>query len=330
MRGIRAGLLGLLAASSLAIAALPAAPAAEAAPDKGTIHVTVFDENGDPMTGAIWVFASDGGAYYATTLADYTTSVHPGSYGVMSLSPWGGMLCAGLDPCDYTAIFETGTGVAPTDGTVQVVSGQTTEVSLHAVYPVTLLGQGLVGKPLRVKLSDDMQRLLDNAPSIFGPDMTPTVTWSRDGTTIVGADDFDYTPTAKDVGHDVAAVLSYDGLARSQWQRTTDGSVPDRPAGKIHVTGVPTKAYVTLPHASIEAGQRGGVRVEVTAPNAIVTGKVTLSVGSWKVTQPLRNGTARARLPLLAPGSYAVHASYRGDGIYNSSTAKPKTLTVKR
>ena len=327
-RRLVAAAVALAAATTAALTATPA----QADPGAGgTVSVTVVDENGDPMLGSITIVgAGTGGAYYAaaSAVSSLEESVPPGSYKVVSISPWGGILCAGVTPCDYSAPW-TGNPDYQPDGTLVVESGQTTSVSLRAENPAALTGTGKVGSVVRVTWSPGLQALTDwltwEGVASFGPQ----VTWLRDGLPVSGATGDTYAVALTDVGTQISAEVGYDA---GQPFVTDISGAPVDPidVGPIEVPRVATQAFVLLFTPSVAAGTRGRVRVEVTSPGQLLGGKVTVKVGTWSRTRTLINGGAGVLLPRLPVGRHAVTAHYRGTAFYAPSTAKPRTLSVTR
>jgi hypothetical protein len=319
--------LRLLAALALTVAATLTSTAAQAAPGDGTLTVTLVDENGDPMPGAIAVLAGAGAVASSQALSTSTFALPPGAYGVLASTPWGGMLCAGVDECDYLSVLS---GASPPNGDVTVVAGQDTPVTLTATYPAKLVGTGRIGSPLSVDYSDSMDDMLDYFGSVAGVTLLPTVTWLRNGTPIAGAEGNDYTPVGADVGTAVSARLAYTGYALTQFQMVTGEPVTPRTTNAIRVSKVPTRTFAILSNPVVRAGNHGKVRVEVTAKNLVVTGRVTVTLGDWSQTRTLRNGTTRVLLPALKPGKYTVGARFLGSQAYAPSKGGNRTLTVTR
>lgn len=324
MRLVRA-----LAAAALALAAaLTVAPPAHAAAT-GTLSVTLVDENGAPMPGGINLLGGGTLGSQAQAVSTWETPLPPGSYAVLAITPWGGFQCAGIDPCDYLA-FIGGSPSTP-DGSLVVEAGQTTAVTIHGEPPATLAGVGRVGSPLTVDYSDGMQAMVDYLGASPGSGgYAPTVTWLRDGEPIPGAVGTTYTPGPADAGHQVAARTAYLGAAQTLFSQLSGAPVEPRTTGSIGVERVPSKTFLTLVSSKIPVGHRGKSRVDVTSSGLLVTGKVTVQVGSWSQTRSLRNGSALVQLPLLKPGKYTVQASFAGSGAFDPSTAKSRTLTVTK
>ena len=317
-------LLPVLAGLVLALSALAPAHAA----GTGTLTVTMVDEHGDPMPGQIMLVDSDPdgigeGQFQQASTA--TVELPPGEYGVLTVSTWGGMLCAGLEVCSYLSVVGGAPGL---DGTIEVVEGTTTEVLLRGERPAALTGRATVGRKLAVDWSEGMQDLIDYFSVVAGGVYNPTVQWLRDGTPIAGATDPDYRPGATDAGRTISARVSYPPLAAAQFEQVTGQPVTPRSTNGLKVAKVATKAFATVADPTVSADRQGRVRVDVTAPNQIVTGKVTVAVGDWSQTRSLRNGSARIVLPRLAPGRHTVSARYLGTSVYAPSTAKAKSITV--
>jgi hypothetical protein len=320
--------LRLLAALALTVAATLTSTAAQAAPGDGTLTVTLVDENGAPMPGAIAVLAGAGGSVASSqALSTATFTLPPGPYGVLAITPWGGMVCDGVDECDYLSVLS---GVSPPNGDLTVLAGQDSPVTLTGTYPARITGTGRIGSPLSVEYSDSMDDMLDYFASVAGVSLAPTVTWLRNGAPIAGADDLEYTPVGADVGAAISARLAYTGFALTQFQMVTGQPVTPRTTNAITVSKVPTKTFAILSNPVVKAGNHGKVRVEVTAKNLVVTGKVTVTLGDWSQTRTLRNGTTRVLLPALKPGKYAVGARFLGSRAYAPSKGDNRTLTVTR
>ena len=322
MRSFRA-----LAALALAVtAALTAAPA-HAAPGDGTVTVTLVDEHGDPMPGAIYLSSGSGFSDSRTAESTATFTVAPGTYGVFVITPWGGMQCVGFDPCDYYAV---GSGSGVLDGDVVVGSGQDTPVTITGAKPVSLSGPGRVGSPLSLVFSDGMGMMMDYLGGLGGAGLAPTVTWLRDGEPIAGEDGETYRPVGADVGKALSARLEYTGVALAQFQMISGAPVSPRSTQSVKVDRVSTATFTRLLRSTITTAQRGVARVDATAKDMIVTGKTTVTVGDWSVTRVLRNGRVSVRLPALKPGTYQIESTYAGTNVYKSSAAKVRTLVVKK
>jgi hypothetical protein len=183
-------------------------------------------------------------------------------------------------------------------------------------------------------LSVDYSQSLDELFTVFGAGglgVMPSVEWLRDGTPISGATDQTYAPTEADAGRDIAARLTYTGLGLAYMQQIFGAAdVPSVTTPAVTVTKKSAKTFIRMVRNVITTKQRGVVRVDVTSPDSIVTGRTTITVGDWDVTRSLRNGRVTVRLPALRAGKYVVHANFLGSGEYRSSRAKPKNLTVTK
>ncbi|AEI10935.1 Ig-like domain repeat protein [Cellulomonas gilvus] len=130
--------------------------------------------------------------------------------------------------------------------------------------------------------------------------------WVRSGVAISGATASRYTVTTKDVGKRLAVRVT--------------ASAPYRPAGVATsaVTGTVPKVtpVVTtrLVSSSVKAGTRAKAVVTVKAAGMTApTGKVTVTVGSKKVTVTLgasAKGKVTVTLPAMPRGSYKVKAAF--------------------
>jgi hypothetical protein len=322
MRSVRA-----LVALALAVTFTLAATSAHAAPGDGTVTVTMVDEHGDPMPGAIYLSSGSGFADTLMAASTGTFTVPPGTYGVFAITPWGGMQCVGFDPCDYYAV---GSGSGVLDGSVVVGAGQDTPVVVTGEKPVSLSGPGRVGSPLSLVFSDGMSMMMDYLGGYGGAGLAPTVTWLRNGEPIAGEAGETYRPVGSDVGKALSARLEYTGIALAQFQSISGAPVTPRSTQSVEIDRVPTSTFTRMVRSTITTAQRGVARVDATAKNMIVTGKATVKVGEWSVTRALRNGRLTVRLPALKPGTYKVEASYDGTNVFDNSTAKVRTLVVKK
>lgn len=317
----------LLAALALALAGSLTATASDAeAPGTGQLAVAVLDMSGSPALGSIQVLDSTGNSVAsAPGVTSRTFELAPGTYAVVVATPWGGFMCAGLNPCDYNGILLR---TVLANGSLTVSAGNTRTVTVQEQPPAEVVGTPQVGSTLVIAYSESLRQLL-NVLAGGGGTARPTVEWLRDGTPIAGATGETYVPTGADAGRGIAARLSYTGVGLTYMMQLTGGTpIPPVTTSPVSATKRPTKAYVRMIRDHITVRQRGVVRVDVTAPNTIVTGKVKVTVGDWTQTRPLRNGRVAVQLPALGPGRYVVHATYLGTAAYKPAEAKAKTLTV--
>lgn len=291
----------------------------------GTVAITVVDEHGDPLPGHLQLFDGEGYGLEAQG-ATLTINVPVGEYGVTSISPWGGILCAGIqEDCSYRVLIG---GTLTTDGSVAIAAGRTTAVRIEGERPVTLRGPARVGRELAVSWSAGTEALLDYFALIGAGAYDPTVQWLRDGEPIKGATDPTYRPRGADAGRTVAARVTYPPVVTAQYDGIGGQTVTPRTTNGLKVAKVATRAFATIADPTVSADRQGRVRVDVTAPNQVVTGTVTVAVGDWSRTRSLRNGSARIVLPRLAPGRHTVTARYLGTSVYAPSTAKATSITV--
>lgn len=314
----------------LVLSATLTGTAAVAGPGDGTLVVKLVDFQGKPDAGQIQVIGPAGVLYTggespgASTL---TAELPARDYGAFGMTPWGGFTCVGLAGCDYLSLVS---GKSLPNGDLSVVAGDTTTVTIKADRPATIGGSRIVGEPLEIDYSDGLDSLLDLFGSAVGP-VAPRVQWLRDGAPIAGADETTYEPTGADTGKAISARLAYAGTGLSYMQQLTGAiDIPEVTTPAVTVRKRSSETFIRLVRGTITAGQQPVVRVDVTAPGEIVTGKVTIAIGSWKATRTLRNGRAVVEGPALSPGTYTVTASYQGSGAYAGSKAKPKKLTVTK
>ena len=144
-----------------------------------------------------------------------------------------------------------------------------------------------------------------------------SVTLSNGGTTLgtatIRPDGTASVPWTPALAGATSLVASYAGDAR--FAPASSGSVPvtvARATAKLKISG------------SVRSGRPGVVTVKVlTVAGLPATGKVTLEVGSTRLTAKVKNGVARLRIPEV-PGNarLKVKASYSGDGQYAAASAK--------
>lgn len=320
----------VLAALVLALSLLGLAVPADAA-GTGTLSIVTVDEDGAPMPGQLQVLNATGSMMpvSAQGTAAQAVVVPTGEYGVVSLTPWGGLLCAGIaGTCGMIGMLP---GSVDLDGTVTVSEGGTTQVRIEGAEPLTLSGPARVGQPVEVEWSPGMENLINYFGMAGGGGIySAQVQWLRNGQPIAGADEDGYVPGAADVGRRLSAQATYPEFLRSQFEVMSGAPVTPRTSNAIAVEKVRTKAFANLANPTVRAGRQGKVRVDVTAPDMFVTGQVKVVVGSWSKTAMLRNGSARLVLPVLAPGKHTVAASFLGSAAFAPSKAAPKTLTVEK
>lgn len=283
---------------------------------KGSLQVRIVDWTGAPVDGQIflmqqnagpsaggftWTSRSSAGVYDFVDLPVHT-------YGAFTLSPWGGMTCAGISPCDYFSL--SAEGPSPVTGAVTVVDSETPAgLTIRLAPPATIGGTFVVGRPLQADLSPQMLTMVN----AFAPDPTKPrvgIEWLRDGTAIPDARGYTYTPTVADVGRTVSVRLSYD---RGEFwdSRSSDWSPRTMAGGAI--TKVSTHTSVDVMRKRVVQGRPPGARISVSAGDLPGVGTVRIKVGKRTVTRTLRNGSTRVPVPTkLRPGRYRIVATYLG------------------
>ncbi len=77
-------------------------------------------------------------------------------------------------------------------------------------------------------------------------------------------------------------------------------------------------------------GKSISATVKVKSGDGVPTGKVTVKIGKTSKTATLKNGSATVKFGKLAAGKYTVSGSYAGSGIWKSSKASSKSITIKK
>lgn len=323
-----------MAATAVLLGSTLAAPAHAVPGDgKGEIVVKLVDPAGKPTAGVLLVFAQ-GMTTPATDLPDFNTmttqvagSLTAGRYGALAMSPWGGIACLGIDPCSYLALIGA-PSPSPVVGAFDVADVETPVVAtIKNTAPGRITGGHTVGDQLTFAWSTGMKDLIAIIPSGAGQ-YAPTVTWLRDGKPVGAGPTYDLTPA--DVGRRISARLAYG--EPNIWTAGFHGlKVAPYDLPSFVATKRPTRTTADLFRKSLVQGRGTGLIVDVTsAQDAVTDGKVKVTVGKWKATKEIRNGSARFALPkTLKAGRYQVQVTYLGSSTYLGSKAKKQTLTVK-
>jgi pimeloyl-ACP methyl ester carboxylesterase len=186
--------------------------------------------------------------------------------------------------------------------------------------PIEVTGGGRVGTPLAA------------TPVVWTPETIGTeYQWFRvdefDGRTLIdGADTFDYTVTADDLGYSllVAARVKVDGQLTG---RTESLPIPVRPAK------MSTSTRLVAP-AEVAANTRGLVKAKVLAGAQRARGKVRFHVvfgpDHSVNTRTLHRGVASLRLPAKARGRFRVWAVYPGNKHSLRSVSRRSVVMVVR
>ena len=145
--------------------------------------------------------------------------------------------------------------------------------------------------------------------------------WLRDGAPVAGATRGEYTVTGADVG----ARLSVRVTARVEGREAVVATSAEATVGTV-------RPEVRLKvRKKIQAGRRVSARIAFTVPGSVPTGTVVVSVGSRTVDAvSLRaDGTAKVRLPRLAPGRHRVKVVLQpGEGYARAKAVR--TIRVRR
>ncbi len=313
------GAVAALAASALVTTAGPAR-AADPEPGTGDLTLSIVDPSG-ALLGAMYYIVPAGSdqIYDGRQLAGTTVTQNlpVGRYGILALSPWGGMLCAGLTPCNLLIGSETIT-VA---GVVDVPDQGAVSYRIKAPATATLVGKNQVGSPRGVDFSTPMDNLL----GIYGVGVYGSVTpqWLRDGKDIAGATANSYTITSDDVGHRIAPRLRWSGYMAAQFTYWGIPAAPKTIAGQ-KVGKVKTKTQASVFRQVVKAGRGNSVRIDVTGGRTVgvVTGKIKVRLGSWKRTLTLRNGSTRTEIPAQKVGRHTVKVAFLGSRAFAPSDDK--------
>lgn len=327
---LRRAALGTLTSAALLGSALAAAPAQATPSDgKGEVVVSIVDAAGQPLKAMAGLVSTAGGSptggFGSSLASTVTSSVPAGRYGVVAIAPWGGIFCAGIDPCGY-ATFAGGATPATVPGAVDVQDVETpSTVRVQAPAPATVSGGNLAGQVLTVTLSRAMQEFAVLTTGAQGVQNE----WLRDGVVIPGATSPAYTLTGEDVGHTIAPRLSYGPAIAGQWAMLGADAAPITLPGRA-VTKSASQTKVEVFRQAIVAGKSTGLRVDVTSGAQPAQGDVRVTVGKWSVTKTLLNGSIRVPLPKkLKPGKYQVVAQYLGSGTLEASQGADQ-LKVKK
>jgi len=315
---LRRGALAAVTTAGLLLGSLISAAPAQAAPGLGDLTVTITDPTGATLRGAIYALPEGttgfGGSGLELFYGANTAEVPAGRYGVVAMTPWGGMLCAGVSPCDTDIIF--GTGEVSVTGVVEVPDEGAANLALSAPAPAAVTGTSRVGDDLTIDFSEPMDRLV----TTFGGGLGGlNIQWLRDGKVISGAAGASYRIDVRDVGHTIAPRLSWSFLVASELFSGAYVPNDNRTLAGRKIAKVRTTTKATTFRKVIPAGRAKSAWVDVVGRGGDVTGKVTVQVGKWKRTKRLWNGDTRVLLPKLKRGRYAVKVSYLGTDVFAPS-----------
>lgn len=320
--------VALALAATVALVGPAAVPAPAHAVPAGDLTVRILDATGLPANGLVAIFRAGEGLPDEVSQApdapgEYRfTDLPAGRYGVLTMTPWGGLTCAGVSPCEFAAL--QGISGITTVGAVDVTVAEAPAVhTLRTAVPGTVTGKSVVGNALSITWSSPMATML----AAFGTS-GPTVQWLRDGAPIPGAVATTYTTTGADQGHLVSARLAY--LAGGIWSSFGAAPTPYTLAGRT-VTKAASRTTVDIVRKKIAEGRSPGIRIDVTADNLPAPGQVKVTIGKRTYTKTLRNGSARVPVPgTLRPGRYRVVAKYLGTSSYSPSRASGVFTVVRK
>ena len=314
-----------LLVSSLLVTATPA----QAAAGDGIIVVTVVDQYGRPTVGILNAFAPDGTSYYdspagsqSVPAATHAFTVPPGGYAFASITPWGGVTCAGINPC-----YTTGASPSATTPVVTAVADSTTTYAMQVVVP-TITGTGAVGSPLSVQIPEGL-RTLQNALGAYGGGASSATQWLRGTTDIPGATSPSYVTTPLDGSQAMTARLTPSG---GQSFYFAQYGTPVQPLLTNAITmskftPAKTKTKLTIAR-NLDVGERASLKVKVTSTAGKPDGLVTIKIGKLTVRKTLKEGSVFLTIPRLDAGTYKISTKYAGSLYFAKSTGKV-TVTVR-
>ncbi|MEI5673387.1 MULTISPECIES: Ig-like domain repeat protein [Nocardioides] len=335
---LRRGLVAALAAAALLVPVVSAGPAA-AVPDdgRGVVVVKVVDQAGKPVTAIVELYKSgeaDPDGLTGTLTPPNTTTfdaTEVGRYGVSTMSPWGGLSCHGVTPCNYLGMQGApGATTVSVPGVLPVTDSETPAVyTVRLAAPGTITGTAAVGKRLTMTWSPTMKNLIDTYTLVGAGALAPGVQWLRDGVAIPNAIGNTYDPTGADAGRVVSARLSYPSSVVLVPGAGFDAA--PRTIGGRRVARATSVTTVDVFRKKVVQGRSPGLRVDVTAGDLPATGKVKIKIGKRTYQKTLRNGSARVPVPgTLKPGRYKVVATYLGNASYSASKGTGRFSVVRK
>ncbi|SDC44005.1 hypothetical protein SAMN05421872_102288 [Nocardioides lianchengensis] len=312
------------------LGALPAM--AEEGDGKGSLRVTILDPTGAPVDAQLFLMKQGAGpgsgglngVRVAPGTFDFV-DVPAARYGAYTMSPWGGMTCAGIDPCDY---FGLQAEPSPVSGAVTVDDVETpARLTIRLAPPAAVSGSRVIGQRLRVTWSPQMATMIAEL-SASGGIALPTVQWLRNGVVIPHELGVTYETTRADLGRVLSVRLSYP--AGSFWDHRSEDWSPRTVVGG-RIAKITSGTTVDVFRKKVLPGRTPGIRVEVSAGNLPATGRVRMKLGRLTVTKTLRNGSARLAVPRsLKPRRYRVVATYLGSWSSSPSTGTGTFKVVRR
>jgi len=317
LRLSRAG--ALLGATALAASSLIVTATAAQAVDTGTLVVTIVDQYGRPTQGVMSVVDPAGNGQTedgASGPDDYvpgvthTYTVPVGGYAFITITPWSGVNCFGVAPCNIAA---GSTSITPV---VNVAAGATVPQTLKVTVP-TITGNPAVGSPLSLNIPEGitaLQAIGNNAGSPI------TQQWLRGGAAIAGATGPTYPTVPADSAQAITARLSPSTVQNALPQAYGLTVAPFTTNAITLATFVPakTKTKVKLPK-DIRQGDRVSLKVTVKADSGTPDGVVAIKIGRSTVRKTLQSGSTFVNLPRLDQGRYKLSVKYAGTEYFAAS-----------
>ncbi|GAA4705087.1 Ig-like domain repeat protein [Nocardioides conyzicola] len=341
MRSRLPRLTAVFAAAALILGTVAVATPANAVdPGNGIIALTLVDDLGHPVTGAVELVPSDGSGPVSLGVPDgggtpvaassFAEEVPAGTYGVLVMGGWAGLTCVGLATCSITTLLG-GAGLAVGAGALTIGDGATAPLTVTIATP-KLNGTPGVGRALTVSVPSSLTELgaaLSGMGGLgLGLSSDPVVTWNRNGGPI-GVTGPSYTPTGGDAGSTISATVTYPVLLSLLFSTMGAGATPPPfTTAAVKINRLTPRIKLSLPGKVLQ-GQRPKAYVNVTSGTALVGGVVTFAVDKLRAQQGvLRSGLATFTLPKLKPGKHKVTVSFAAAGAYNAAKAT-KTVVVK-
>ena len=307
-------------------AVLGAGPASASGGSTGTVRVTLTNAPGTPAVGTVALLPVGGtwaDAVRATGSATHDLGVPPGRYAVVGMTPWGGLVCAGVWPC---AVWALAGDAVDGDGAVDVVAGGLTTYTLAAPPPARITGE----RTLQLVFSPEMEALdfYLTAVAEYG---APVIQWTRDGDLIPGAFGPTHVVSAADAGTRLGVELSYHPYAAyflaMNWGVRPEPVTVEGPLIGEAPEPLATRTAARLLPRVVPRTERARVRVSVSAARR-VTGEVRVVMGQFRRVVALDAGRATVRLPQRRPGRYAVRVHFLGTTAFAPSSAQRLVLRV--
>jgi hypothetical protein len=238
-RTLRRCVAGTTSAAALLLSLLAAAPPSGAADGDGigVVTIKVVDHRGRPVVAQVIARTVEGQLSpmgpvddegVSKAFSSWTGEKEVGSFALASISPWGGMLCARIDPCTFDML----SGKVPTRSFSPVLtvtdSDTPVAVTLRTPAPGRLKGRPVVGRRLAVVVSPGLRAYM----SMVKPDLRFAITWLRDGKAIRRAKGSTYKVKRADRGHRLTARLAYPAKTIAMFAQAGVPAAPQTLPGK--------------------------------------------------------------------------------------------------